>query len=123
MTYRVAISVFLSLVVAAFALAQRPTRNTLTPPMKMGRADANTFVGLISDSDCGPRHKMRDKSAEECTRACQRANADYVLLAGERIYRLKGDSNDVGVLAGQKAKITGTLQGNTIIVQGVTPAQ
>jgi hypothetical protein len=91
--------------------------------MKMGRANANTFVGLVSDSDCGPRHKMRDKSAEECTRACQRAGADYVLVAGEKIYKLEGNANDVAVLAGQKAKITGTLQGNTIIVNGVNATQ
>jgi hypothetical protein len=91
--------------------------------MKMGRANANTFVGLVSDSDCGPRHKMRDKSAEECTRACQRAGSAYVLVAGEKIYKLEGNANDVAVLAGQKAKITGTLEGNTIIVNQVNVTQ
>ena len=106
------------------AVAQRPRTNAaLAAPMKMGRANANTFVGLVSDSGCGPRHKMRDKSAEECTRACQRAGAAYVLVAGEKIYKLEGNSNDVAVLAGQKAKITGTLQGNTIIVNGVNATQ
>ncbi len=91
--------------------------------MKMGRADANTFIGLVSDSNCGPRHKLRDKSAEECTRTCQRAGAAYVLVAGEKIYRLKGDANDVGVLAGQKVRVTGTLQGDTIAVSAIRPTQ
>jgi hypothetical protein len=112
------------LIATLSAVAQRPRSNAaLTAPMKMGRANANTFVGLVSDRDCGPRHKMRDKSAEECTRACQRAGAAYVLVAGEKIYQLEGNSNDVAVLAGQKAKITGTLQGNTIIVNGVNTTQ
>jgi len=89
----------------------------------MGRASANTFIGLVSDRDCGPRHKMRDKSAEECTRACQRAGFGYVLVAGEKVYRLEGNSNDVAVLAGQKAKITGRLQGNTIVINSVDATQ
>jgi hypothetical protein len=92
-------------------------------PMKMGQAGPNTFVGLVSDASCGPRHKMRDKSAEECTRACERAGSPYALVAGEKVYRLKGDSNDIAVLAGQKAKITGTLQGDTIAVTSAMPTQ
>lgn len=110
----------LLLFTAFSAAAQRLTSNaSLTAPMKMGRADANTFIGLVSDSNCGPRHKLRDKSAEECTRTCQRAGAGYVLVAGEKIYKLKGNANDLAVLAGQKAKITGTLQGDMITVNGV----
>ncbi len=87
----------------------------------MGRADPNTFIGLISDISCGPRHKLRDKSAEECTRVCQRAGVSFALVAGEHTYQLKGDTNDVAVLAGQKAKVSGTLQGNTINVNAVQP--
>jgi hypothetical protein len=105
-----------------FAVAQRPSsKAALTAPMKMGRANSNTFIGLVSDSSCGPRHKLRDKSAEECTRTCQRAGAAFALVAGEQVYKLKGDINDVAVLAGQKAKVTGTLQGDTITVNAIQP--
>ena len=104
------------------AFPQRPTsKASLTTPMKMGRASANTFIGLVSDSTCGPRHKLKDKSAEECTRTCQRAGASFALVAGEKIYKLKGDTNDVAVLAGQKAQVTGTLQGDTITVNAIQP--
>src|SRR5499433_3362360 len=72
--------------------------------LKMGQTGANTFVGVISDSSCGARHKMMDKSAEECARTCQRAGAKYVLVAGETVYGLSGRNNDVSYLAGQKAK-------------------
>jgi hypothetical protein len=89
--------------------------------LKMGQTGANTFVGIISDSSCGARHKMMDKSAEECTRTCQRAGAKYVLVAGEKVYALSGRTNDVAYLAGQKAKITGSLQGNSIAVSAAGP--
>jgi len=89
--------------------------------LKMGQTGANTFVGVISDSSCGARHKMMDKSAEECARTCQRAGAKYVLVAGETVYGLSGRNNDVSYLAGQKAKITGSLRRNTIAVSAVAP--
>jgi hypothetical protein len=89
----------------------------------MGQAGASNFVGLVSDSSCGPRHRLRDKSAEECTRTCQRAGAQYVLIAGEKMYKLIGASNDLAVMAGQKARVTGSLQGDTISVTEVNATQ
>ncbi len=112
------------LLVGIGASAQHPgSRATISAPLKMGQADAHTFVGLVSDSNCGPRHKLRDKSAEECTRTCQRAGATYVLVAGGKIYKLKGDAIDVGVLAGQKAKVTGSLRGDTVTVDRIAPTE
>ena len=92
-------------------------------PLRAGQSDGNTFVGIVSDSICGPRHKMTDKSAEECTRACQRTGAQYVLLAGDKVYVLAGNINDVAYLAGQKAKVKGALQGDTIQVSTIIPTQ
>ncbi len=110
------------LIAGVFAFGQRPKPHaSLTSPMKMGRASTNSFIGLVSDSVCGARHKLRDKSAEECTRTCQRAGASFALVAGEKIYKLNGDINDVAVLAGQKAKVIGTLQGDTITVNSIQP--
>jgi hypothetical protein len=110
-------------VLTIWALALVGSAQNLDAPtaLKMGQTDANTFVGLISDSSCGPRHKMMDKSAEECARTCQRAGAKYVLVAGEKVYGLKGSTNDVAYVAGQKAKVTGALKGKTIHVAAVTP--
>ena len=121
MIYRLSRLLAFLLITAVCVFPQRPAAKALTTPMKMGRADSNTFVGLVSDSTCGPRHKLKDKSAEECTRTCQRGGANFALVAGERTYKLKGDSNDVAVLAGQKAKVTGTLAGDTITVNSIQP--
>lgn len=92
-------------------------------PLRAGQSDGNTFIGIVSDSICGPRHRLTDKSAEECTRACQRAGASYVLLAGDKTYLLAGGGNDVAYLAGQKVKITGALQGDTLRVSSIAPTQ
>lgn len=112
----------LLLTLPSLATAQsRLTRET--SPMKPGQAGENVFIGLVSDASCGARHKMRDKSAEECTRTCQRSGQPYVLVAGEKVFRLNGQANEIGLLAGQKARITGRLQGNAIDVVSVLPAQ
>jgi hypothetical protein len=89
-------------------------------PLRMGRTNENTFVGLISDSSCGAKHKMADKSAEECARACIHDGSGYVLVAADSVFRLKGHTQEVDALAGQKAKIIGELRGNVITVTTVS---
>jgi hypothetical protein len=88
----------------------------------MGQRDNTTFVGIITDSRCGAKHRMADKSAKECAQACHQAGAAYALVAGENLYILKGRDSDIGELAGQKAKISGTLSGTTIAVTSVASA-
>jgi hypothetical protein len=112
-----------ALTLAVISLAQNDANDSVAKPLKMGQSDANTFVGIISDASCGARHKSRDKSAEECTRSCQRKGAAYVLVAAEKMYELKGHTNELGVLAGQKAKITGSLHGDRIDVNSVNATE
>jgi hypothetical protein len=113
----------ISTILALLLLLTSGSAQNLDAPtaLKMGQTGANTFVGMISDSSCGARHKMMDKSAEECARTCQRAGASYVLVAGEKIYTLAGRANDLAYLAGQKVKVTGSARGNTISVDAVAP--
>ncbi len=108
-------------VITAILLASLMTAQNA--PLKMGKHGSDTFVGLVSDSTCGARHKLKDKSAEECTRYCVRHGAQFALVAGPQVYILKGNSNDLGYLAGQKVKVTGTLNGTTITVSSVSPTQ
>lgn len=116
-------SLYFLLAASVFTVAQSSPGNGSASPLQLGQSGENTFVGLISDASCGPRHKMRDKTAEECTRTCQRAGQPYVLVAGDKTYRLRGNSRDIGFLAGQRAKVTGTLAGSSINVVSVTPTQ
>ena len=72
---------------------------------------------------CGANHIM-EGSAADCTRACVAKGSKYALVVGSKVYTL--DSGDKAVLAaldklaGEKAKVTGTADGDTITVSAVT---
>jgi len=108
--------------VSPFA-TQMPAANMQEKPMRLGRSDDKTFVGMVSDSSCGAKHKMTDKTAEDCARTCIHDGAGYVLVAADTVFRLEGHANELNVLAGQKAKVTGTLHGETIRVERVEAAR
>jgi hypothetical protein len=78
---------------------------------------AATFNGMITDSLCGARHlKKSGQNSADCARACVRKGATYVLVDGDRRYRLTGGDDVLDKLAGQRANVIGTLQGDTIAV-------
>lgn len=82
-------------------------------------AEARTpkaFSGVITDSDCGARHTMSDKSSAECSRACVRKGARYVLVNGDRVYALNGNEAELEKLAGQRVTAEGSVTGDTITV-------
>ena len=75
-----------------------------------------TFTGVITDSECGnaghARMRMGPTDAE-CTYACiQSHGASYVLLVGNRVYQL-GNQQLPEKFAGQKVRVTGTLDAKT----------
>ena len=84
-------------------------------------ATGQTFAGMITDSRCGARHQRNsDKTSAECVRSCVRNGAGYVLVDGERIYALQGDSMQLEKLAGERVNVTGMREGDTIRVKAVT---
>jgi hypothetical protein len=92
------------------------------PPIDSeGNAARTTFSGMITDSRCGARHRRNSgKTSAECARACVRNGARYVLVDGEKIYALAGDSTQLEKLAGERVNLSGTLKDDTITVTGVT---
>jgi hypothetical protein len=82
-----------------------------------------TLTGEVSDTMCGAKHMAKDKTAAECARECAKAGSDYALVVGGKVYSLKGDKTELGKFAGQRATVTGTLDGNNITVQSITAAQ
>ncbi|MBI4469589.1 MAG: hypothetical protein HY650_09750 [Acidobacteria bacterium] len=78
-----------------------------------------TFIGTISDDMCGQKHTMMPgKSDKECVLACIKMDAKLVLAddAGKAVYQLD-DQKLSEKFAGEKVRITGTLDKKTKTIQ------
>jgi hypothetical protein len=95
----------------------------IAPATPAAQPAGTSFSGMITDSHCGARH-MRNthQNSAECARACFRHGASYVLVDGDRRYTLVGGEADLSKLAGERANVVGTLQGNAILVNSASAA-
>jgi len=86
----------------------------------------DTWVGRISDSVCGARHMSSEDgkplTARDCTLACVRKGAQYVLIAEGRVYTLVPGGVDLSRYAGRGVRLTGVLAGETITISTVRTA-
>jgi hypothetical protein len=75
-----------------------------------------TLTGEVSDAMCGAKHMMEGSKAA-CTKACVDKGSKYALVVGDKVYTLEGGDNAaLAKLAGEKAKVTGTVKGDTMQV-------
>ena len=86
---------------------------------------AQSFTGQVSDAMCGAHHMMSGPEAD-CTRACVGKGSKYALVVGDKVYTLETSDKaalaQLDKLAGQKAKVSGTVGGDSIQVSSVTGA-
>lgn len=77
-----------------------------------------TYEGMITCSRCGAQHPANlNSSATHCVRSCVHGGESFVLINSESTYYLlEGDLSVLKKLAGQRARIVGTLTGKTIRV-------
>lgn len=81
-----------------------------------------TYEGMVTCSRCGAKHAAAfARNATNCARVCVHAGAAFALVSADTTYLLQGDIDQVTRVAGQRARITGTLSGNTIEVAAVSP--
>ena len=86
-------------------------------------AEPQSYEGIITDTHCGAKHSAAvGKSAADCTRVCVHSGEHFALVDGDKMYILEGEPDALKNAAGQRAKITGTLNGNTISVASVVLA-
>lgn len=86
--------------------------------LAMSRSN-HTFTGTLTDSMCptGDHSKMRMGSTDaECTQACVRAGASYVLFDGKATDALS-DQKTPEQFAGSKVKVSGTLDPATQLIR------
>ena len=86
-------------------------------------ATPKTLTGIVSDSMCGAHHMAKDKSPAECARMCVQQGQKYALVVGKKVYTLEGHESEVDKLAGTRATVKGTVQGETVAVNSVAPAK
>lgn len=79
-----------------------------------------TFSGMITDAHCGAKHRLPDKASAECTRICVTRGSSYILIDGDKVYGLEGDSVKLNRMAGERVTITGSLHGRTIDIASIS---
>ena len=84
---------------------------------------ATTLTGTVTDDMCGAKHMMPGKPDATCARACVKRGAKWALASGGKLYILSGKSTEIDALAGQKATVTGDLNGNTLTVASIKAAK
>jgi hypothetical protein len=90
-------------------------------PVSTDASSTQSFAGMITDERCSARHLDSARSSAECVRMCAGNGVKYSLIDGDKKYRLEGMSDQLGVVAAQRARISGTLNAGTIKVSAVTP--
>lgn len=88
-------------------------------------AGKNVFLGEISDSQCAMNVHSLSRSHEEmiksstlgtdavsCAKACIRRGGEWVLRAGDDVYRLKNQAG-IDLYAGDKVRVIGVLDPKT----------
>jgi len=89
-------------------------------PELLGSLPPRPFSGVITDDHCAARHDMSSgMSASECTRVCVHRGANYVLVDGDKSYRLEGNATELGIFSGTRVELTGSLAGNRIQVSSI----
>lgn len=85
-------------------------------------AAQQSWTGQISDSMCKAKHEEAAEGAgkmadRDCTISCVKGGSKYVLLVDGKVYQIANqDNKDLATYAGQAAKVTGDLKGETITV-------
>jgi hypothetical protein len=88
-------------------------------------AKTTTLTGKIGDAVCGAKHMMAGDEAG-CMRACVKKGSDYALIVTDKVCTLKATDatkDQLDKLAGQTAKITADLNGETLQVTSVQAAK
>ncbi len=89
-------------------------------------AGTQTLTGKVSDAMCGAKHSEGVDPAT-CVRACVKKGAKYALVVGDKVYTLDTSSqaelDTLNQLAWEQAKVTGTVNGDTIAVKSVSAAK
>jgi hypothetical protein len=122
-----AISVGLALLLASIGAAAgipEAGNEPQSPTVATQKAEPaeQVFDGMVTCSRCGAKHSPAlQRPATVCVRVCVHGGASFALVSADSSYVLRGDSQLLKPFAGERARVVGTLSGNTILVRSVSP--
>lgn len=107
-------------VLPSIQIAQAPATTQAAQPAS---EESQAFEGMVTCSQCGAKHRASlATSASDCARRCVRSGASFALIDGDQTYLLDGDLTTIKKVAGERARLTGALHGNTILVASIAAA-
>ena len=92
------------------------------PAAPQSSSPAKNYDGIVTDTHCGAKHSAAlGESAGDCTRLCVHSGEKFALVDGDQMYVLEGSEPALKHAAGERVRILGTLNGNTIAVVSIRP--
>jgi len=119
--------------ILAYTLAIATVLTTLSISMSRAAATSRpaathdqptSLVGVVVDALCAG--KTAHRNAADCARLCAKAGARYALVVDNKIYVLDADQKlreQLDLLAGEKAKVVGTVNNEVMKVSSVAPSK
>jgi len=103
--------------------AERAAGSSSAPSSTTSSAPQQTHEGMVTCSRCGAKHSAEiGKTAVDCSLTCVHGGATFALVEGDKLYLLDGASDRLKKVAGQRARIMGSVRGNRIKVSSVAAA-
>jgi hypothetical protein len=104
--------------------AAEPAPQAASTPNAEESASQQTHVGMVTCSKCQAKHSPAlGQTAADCTRVCIANGSSFVLLEGDKAYRLEGgDLIALKKLAGKRAQVVGVVNGTTIKISAIALA-
>lgn len=83
----------------------------------------HVFYGTVSDTNCGLKHSRASASAAACVKKCVSGGmAQYALVSHGKLYKVS-PQDKFADYAGQRVRVHGSLSGDTITADTVSPAR
>ena len=84
---------------------------------------AGEWTGYISESKCGAAHADGSEKSISCVKECVKKGAKPVFVSEEKKVLTITNPEEVMDYLGQKVKVTGSLENDSLIVGGVEAAE
>ena len=110
---RVAFGLTLAIACVAVVASGQPFEPLYSAASRIARQQ--TYVGMVTCSRCLAKHSAKiGATASDCARVYIRDGAKFTLVDGDQSYVLEGDPAALNRVAGERVRIVGACNGETI---------